>query len=324
MMRDLDTAALALADLAQAASPATTERSVSNAALARFMAGDAAQADRVTRPFEQVGVVNRCIRMRGDALKSMPLMISTRDDELVEAGEVMDLINCPYPGLTTEDLVEWIDALVMLTGACYLIVEEVLGGAPVKARPVGAGTCRPKYDDEGELTHYLYRKPGARGKQEARLEPHEVIPFTLANYQTEKLHDGMAQLTPARRSIDQVYAADTANLESLYNGVEPGLCLTLARAPSRPTSSATRSTASSTTTTGARRGATARSSPAAGRPSMTLSRSSRKWSSPSSRACRSSMCVWRWVCRRWSRASAAKRAWATAKSSKKDTRSFGR
>ena len=191
--------------------------------MARFLFGDAVEAGRTQRPFEQVGVVNRCIRIRGDALKSMPLMVSTRDDELVESGEVMDFINCPYPGLTTEDLVEWIDAMVMLTGACYLVIEDAADGTPSRVRPVGSGTCKPAYDDAGDLVGYDYRKPGDKRYRPQRLETQDVIPFTLSNYQSEMLHDGLSQLAPSRRSIDQVFAADTANLESLYNGVEPGL-----------------------------------------------------------------------------------------------------
>jgi HK97 family phage portal protein len=201
----------------------TATKSINNAAMAKFLGLRGAEADRATRPFEQVGAVNRCIRMRTAAISGMPLMVSTPDDELVESGEIIDLLNQPWPGATDDDLVSWIDALVMLTGACYLVVEQALGQTPTELRPAGRDTCRPQYDADGELTGYKYTKPGDRSGRARHLSPDEVIPFTLADYQSQKLHDGLSQLKPTMRSIQQVYGADTANLESLYNGVEPGL-----------------------------------------------------------------------------------------------------
>lgn len=200
-----------------------TTKSVSNAALARFLNDSGAAAERASKPFEQVGAVNRCIRMRTSAISGMPLMVSTPDDELVESGEIIDLLNCPWPGATDDDLVSWIDALVMLTGACNLVVEQSLGQTPTELRPVGMNNCKPQYDADGELTGYKYYKPGDRTGRPRHLTPDEVIPFTLADYQSQKLHDGLSQLKPTMRSIQQVFGADTANLESLYNGVEPGL-----------------------------------------------------------------------------------------------------
>ena len=204
------------------AAPAV-KSTVDQEALTRFITGPAAEAGRATKPFEQVGVVNRCIRLRGDALKSMPLMVSTRDDELVESGDLVDLLNSPYPGLSGEDLIEWIDALVQLTGACYLIIEATLGQLPQRIRPVSARSCRPRYDRGGDLLGYEYRRPGDKSRRWVALETHEVIALTLSNYQSEMIHDGISQLTPAKRSIDQLFGADTANLESLHNGTEPGM-----------------------------------------------------------------------------------------------------
>jgi len=125
--------------------------------------------------------------------------------------------------MAAEGLGEWVDALGGLTGACYLSVEGAAGRTPNRMRPVGFGTCRPVYSPDGELVGYRDKKPGDRGGKWITLEPHEVIPFTLSDYQTEKLHDGMSQIGPTMKSIEQVFAADTANLESLYNGCEPGL-----------------------------------------------------------------------------------------------------
>lgn len=85
---------------AYAAAWAGHAKSVNNAAMARFLSLRGAEADRATRPFEQVGAVNRCIRMRTAAISGMPLMVSTPDDELVESGEIIDLLNQPWPGAT--------------------------------------------------------------------------------------------------------------------------------------------------------------------------------------------------------------------------------
>lgn len=200
-----------------------TKSTKNNAALARFLMGDAVDGPRASKPFEQIAAVFRCVQIRTSALRMMPLMISTADDLLVEAGEIMDFVDCPYPGMTSRDLVAWIDALCVLTGACYMVIEAKTGRRPLRARPVGQSSCKPKYDDDGELSHYEYVKPGRRGGRPERLDPDDVVPFVEPNYQTERLHDGMSSLLPSKRLIDQVFAADTANLESLYNGVEPGL-----------------------------------------------------------------------------------------------------
>jgi len=197
-------------------------RSISTGAMARFLSSGA-DGERVTKPMEQVGAVNRCIRMRASAISSMPLMVSTTDDQIVESGEIMDLLSCPWPGATSDDLVGWIDALMMLTGACNVVIEQSAGKIPNRLRPVGQDRCKPQYDQGGELVGYRYFKPGDKSGRPRMLEPDEVIPFTLADYQSQKLHDGLSQLKPTMRSIQQVFAADTANLESLYNGVEPGL-----------------------------------------------------------------------------------------------------
>ncbi len=220
----LDATASALAAMA-AGDLGVEQRSAerNNAAMARFLSGGDLQSERVSRPFEQVGAVNRCIRIIGDALSSMPLMISTADDQILQAGEILDFLNEPYPGLSGEELIEWTAALALLTGACYWIFEASAGTIPIRMRPVGYPTCRPKYDADGELAGYIYRKPGDRSHRERHLDPEEVIPFTLPNFQRENLHEGISQLKPAWRSIEQVFGADTANLESLHNGVDPGI-----------------------------------------------------------------------------------------------------
>ncbi len=212
-------------DTVDATAEATVERAgvVDNAAMARFLEGGTLNTERVSSPFEQVVAVNRCSRMIGDALSSMPLMVSTMDDEIVEAGEIVDFLDCPFPGLLFEDLAEWTAVLPLLTGAAYWVIEAQAGEIPTLMRPVGQGPVKPKYDPTGDLIGYQYRKPGDRTGHTTLLDESEVVPFALPNFQTQRLYDGVSQLKPASRSIEQVFAANNANLESLHNGVDPGI-----------------------------------------------------------------------------------------------------
>lgn len=187
-------------------------------------------------PYEQVAVVNRCVQILADAIKSMPLMISTADDRIVESGDVIDLINCPYPGLTGEDMVEWITALLPLTGSANLIKGDANGepmsvSGPVRSlRPAGGDRCAPVYDDRGEVDHYSYSRPGShRGAIE--LAPDQVIRWTRSNYQSQRFADGLASLQPAKMAIDQVFHADTANLHNLLQGAAPSMHM---KFPQRP------------------------------------------------------------------------------------------
>ncbi len=193
---------------------------------------------KVTSAFEQVAAVNRCIQILADAVKSMPLMISTADDQIVESGDIIDTIMSPYPGMTGEDLVEWITALLPLTGSANLIKGDAAGNvappgiAARSLRPVGGDRCRPQYDLLGHLEGYRYYPPGARNGRPLDLLPNQVIRWTRSNYQSQRFADGLAALQPAKAAIEQVYAADIANLSNLMMGPMPGVHLNL---PNEPT-----------------------------------------------------------------------------------------
>ncbi len=178
-------------------------------------------------PFEQVAALNRAIGIIADSIKQLPLMISTLDDRVIETGDVVDLLACPYPGMTGEDLVEWIAGLLPLTGGANLIRGDA-GGDPLppgagrvrSLRPVGADRCRPLYDDDGAVDHYRYTPPGSK-RGATTLEPDQVIRWTRSNYHTQRFADGLSLLKPGRMAIDQVYGADRSNRNALIGGLSP-------------------------------------------------------------------------------------------------------
>ena len=195
-----------------------------------FFSGGATATDRPGNPFMQVGVVNRCVRVIADAVKSMPLMISTTNDEIIESGPVIDFFDNPYPRMTGDELIAWTVALMMLTRGAYWVIEAREGRMPSRVRVVSALHCVAYYGSDGDVAWYNYTTPGSG--HTARLSVDDVIPLLRENFADERLRSGTSAIEPARMAIDQVYAADISNLASLNNGIDPGLAFEFPGKPS--------------------------------------------------------------------------------------------
>ncbi|MEM6258022.1 MAG: phage portal protein [Planctomycetota bacterium] len=185
----------------------------------------------LTSPYEQIAVFYGCIEAITNAIVSMPLMISTADERIVESGDIIDLLNNPYPGLSCEDLIENTAALPMLTGSANLVKNDGDRGRIQSLRPVGGNYCRPWYDDDGEIDYYQYSKPGSR-RGPKDLATDRVIRWTRPNYLSGRFTDGLSVMQPLSLALQQVYGADVANLSNLNNGVVPSLHV---KFPQRPT-----------------------------------------------------------------------------------------
>lgn len=136
----VDANATALANLAEGrAVVADGGRSITESELRQhgLLGGGNKTSYTLTSPYEQIAVFYGCIEAITNAIVSMPLMISTADERIVESGDIIDLLNNPYPGLSCEDLIENTAALPMLTGSANLVKNDGDRGRIQSLRPVG-------------------------------------------------------------------------------------------------------------------------------------------------------------------------------------------
>ncbi|MEO0476014.1 MAG: phage portal protein [Planctomycetota bacterium] len=230
----IDATVAALANLAEGRSVvADGQRSITEAQLRQhgLLGGGAKTGYKLTSPYEQIAVFYGCIEAITNAIVSMPLMISTSDDRIVESGDIIDLLNNPYPGLSCEDLIENTASLPLLTGSANLIKNDGERGRIQSLRPVGGNYCLPWYDDDGEVDFYRYTKPGSR-RGPRDLATDRVIRWTRPNYLSGRFTDGLSVMRPLSLALQQVYGADVANLSNLNNGIVPSLHVKFPQRPS--------------------------------------------------------------------------------------------
>lgn len=185
---------------------------------------------RPREPYRQIAAFYGCVRAVAEAVKNMPFNVATRDDELVESGDVIDLVNCPYPGLTGEDFWDLTVAHLMTRG-CYWVAQGWKPGAAIaRIEPAGGDRCEPKYDRvTGELTHYRYRP--MTGGQWVELPPEAVEPVIVPDIHADGLYDALPPIKPAETALYQISGADQANVNALDNSGEPGMVFEMGDEP---------------------------------------------------------------------------------------------
>lgn len=198
--------------------------------VALALSGSLGAGKRPNQPYAQIPAFFACIRVTAEAVKHMPFNIATADDELVESGDVVDLVNCPYPGLTGEDFWD-MTITYSKTRGCYWVVRDGGLGVPTKAiEPVMGDRVKPLYDDYGGLTGYKVWSINRRHFD--IIEPDLVEPVIIHNIYGRGLFDPMSPAEPADSALSQIYGADRANLTVLDNGGEPGMVFEMGQEPS--------------------------------------------------------------------------------------------
>jgi len=197
--------------------------------IAMALTGSLGNNKRPRQPYAQIPAFFACVRAIAEAVKHMPFNVATRDDELVESGDVIDLINCPFPNMTGED---WFDATItyMMTLGCYWRAHDVSGTQPFrKIEPVSGDLVTPRYDvRSGELIRYDIKNYDGTSDQ---VEPHLVEPVIVPNIYSRGLFDPLKPAEPAGHALAQLYGADRANLTVLDNGGEPGVVFEMGAEP---------------------------------------------------------------------------------------------
>lgn len=179
----------------------------------------------VNNPFAKVGIVNACVKRSADAIASMPLRISTLDDEVVETGPLVMLAERPNPRMTRRAFWRALRAYVLLFGRAY-IVKQLAG------RQVVGYTVRSELEISenrnavtSEVDFYRYRPIGAPGAGEQTLTTDEVHPVIDPDFGCGDLNRPMSPRQAVAIAIRQHYKADIANDASLDHGASGGLGL---------------------------------------------------------------------------------------------------
>jgi len=187
-----------------------------------FFSGSLA-GDTPTRPYAQVPAVFACVKAKAEAVASLPLMISTADDKVIESGPMVDLAQCPNPGMTGRAFVEMTSALLSLFGRVHWVFELDTVGRPAAVFPVSPLQMKQVIDRQtGELVAWRYRAAGAMSGRELTLPLDQV--HTLLDPDFDDPHQPWKGLGPRAvltRQINQLFKADLANEAILDNGVSP-------------------------------------------------------------------------------------------------------
>jgi HK97 family phage portal protein len=177
--------------------------------------------------YSSVGVVFSCVKAKADALAMLPLMLSADDDQVIESGPLVDLAECPRPGLTGRAFWKETASLLDLFGRVHWVFELDTGGRPVMVQPVNPLQMRPIIDrGTGGLTGWKFRPVGVHRGREITIPLDQVHTIIDPDFEDPTaLYCGLSPRIAVTTAIAQYYKADLANESSLNNGCDPGLVL---------------------------------------------------------------------------------------------------
>ena len=176
--------------------------------------------DTPGRPSEQVTPVFACVKCNAEALAGLPMMVSTADDEVVESGPLVELVEQPHPNQTRRQFWRQTSGYIDLLGRSPWQIEMV-GRRVVSIEAVCPLVISPAIDrGSGQLTGWWRQHPGGRRELLAPEQIHMVIDAKWED--PSDAWSGLSPRTAVAAAINQYYKADVANEASLDNGVEPG------------------------------------------------------------------------------------------------------
>lgn len=230
----IDSTVAALASMASFA--ADSQRATMADAVEHFRrakVGETGGTNRPGRPYKQVPPVRTAIYRKAMCLATMPLTISTINDQIIETGPLFDLIDSPNAKMSRRAF--WIatSAWIDLSGACHWVMarDTWRGKQPTEIVPVSAWQMKPQVK-QGELVGWKYRARGMRWDQAIDLQLDEVWTVALDGFDPDDAFGYSSPLETAGLAIAQIYKADLANEASLDNGVEPGGVFSMEGTPS--------------------------------------------------------------------------------------------
>lgn len=189
--------------------------------------------ERPTKPFRQVSAVRAVVAKKASLHGSVPALIATADDKLIESGPLFDLLDKPNPMMSGAEFWRATSALLDLTGECHWIFTRMMGNRPTEIMPIGATQMDQRVNEEGQLVGWKFYPAGQRNQWEP-IGLDELWTLKLDAYDASRPFRGSSPLEACGLAISQFYQADLANEASLANGVEPGGVFTMEGTPSQP------------------------------------------------------------------------------------------
>jgi len=174
-------------------------------------------SSRASRPYSQIAIVYRCVNVIINTLGSLPLMLSTADDRLVESGPVYDLFFNRKQQSWHRFLTQTIGHFI-LSGDVFWVFDKP-GSDPEQIRIVN-GTQMREIIRDGQFNGWEYQ--GKNGER-VFLDPAEVWQIKTFNPNNE--YHGTGPIEAAKMNLNFTYAADLHSWSSLNNGAEPGTVL---------------------------------------------------------------------------------------------------
>lgn len=189
-------------------------------------AGKGNATGRVDDAYGKVAPLFRCVSAKADAVSSLPLRISTGQDEVIESGPLADLAMRPNPLQSGPAFWRATSAFVDLFGHAPWVFTLDSSGRVLEVMCVNPLQLTAEIVD-GKAVAWLYTPVGTA--RVLRLAAEEVHWVVNPNYQrADYPWIGLAAIEPAAMAIRQHYKADVANESSLDNGVVPDGIITTA------------------------------------------------------------------------------------------------
>lgn len=217
----IDANATALADLA---GPPAEQRDFAEVAAHFHMAAAGQNQGGPAQPYAKVAAVFRAVSFLSHAVASLPMVVSTDDDQVVEDGPLLDLIERPNDEMSDEEFFQATVGWMLLTRRAHWWIVERRGRLPVKLQVISGAETRPVLNAIGKLVGWRYKPAdaAAQGTQlETLLPAEDVITLDEPSFDPARPYDGLSLIDVARKVINQVYKADIANERSLDNDMAP-------------------------------------------------------------------------------------------------------
>jgi len=147
-------------------------------------------------------------------------MMRAAEGEIVEGGELWELLQRPNPDQTWTQFLRATVGLMYATGRVHWLYDEMVGRRPRTMIPIPGSATRPVYDSGGRhkrLVGWEIRLPRG-GWAPMLLE--ECLTFQLFN--PDAIHEGLPPADPARLAICSSYNAEHFAASMWNNGAEPG------------------------------------------------------------------------------------------------------
>ena len=181
---------------------------------------DLTKPSRPDKPVAQIEWVYACLFMIVRTARTIQLVLSTTDDEIVESGPAWEFLfntpDQPYMAFISDTV-----GYLTLHNEVYWITVDLDGVRPKRILVAGRDTCRPVIR-RGVVVGYELK--AAEGRR-IPLFLEDVYP--IIDFNPDNRHGGVGPLDSAKLPISTSYQATLLNEATLANGARIGVVLTV-------------------------------------------------------------------------------------------------